>query len=139
MLFEEMNLRKYISRKILVRVLTLLSVVLLAVLFDTFHEGSAKLVDEMHQRSESQFLHSSHVFFYNQVSHFKLRKGADKLLSGLLFAASQNEFLTKYHNCRVFHLLKAESLKERPLVQLVHFMEFNTSHHAGPDDYPALV
>lgn len=119
----------------ILRTLTVLAVVLSAVLFDALHEGSEKLVDETHQRSESRFLHSSHVFFYNQISHFKLRKGADKLFLGLLFAATQNEFLTKYHNCRTFHLLKAESLKAYlPLVRVIHFMEFNTCHHSGPDD-----
>jgi len=134
-----MNFKKYISKRTILRLLTVLTVMLLAVFFDMFHEGSEKLVDEMHQRSESQFQHSSHVFFYNQVSYFKVLKGADKLFSGFIFAATKNEFLAKYHNCRVFHLLKAESLKERPLIQLVHFMEFNTSHHAGPDDYPVSV
>jgi hypothetical protein len=117
-----------------------LAVVLSAILFDALHEGSEKLVDEMHQRSESQFLYSSHVFFYNQISHFKLKKGADKLFSGFLFAATQNEFLTKFHNCRTFHLLKAESLRERlPLVRIIHFMEFNTCHHASPDDYHSVM
>lgn len=131
-----MNFRRYISKKIILRVLTVVAVVLSAALFDALHTGSEKLVDEMHQRSESQFLHSNHVFFYIQVSHFKLKKGADKLFSGLLFAVTQNEFLTKYHNCRTFHLLKAEALKERlPLDRVIHFMEFNTWHHAVQDDY----
>lgn len=130
-----MNFRRYISKRIVLRVLAVMAVVFSAVLFDAFHEGSEKLVDETQQRSESQFLRGSHVFFYNQISHFKARKGVDKLFAGLLFAATQNEFLTKYHNCRTFHLLKAESLKERlPLVCVVHFMEFNTSHHSNPDD-----
>jgi len=112
-----------------------LAVVLSAILFDAVHEGSAKLVDETHQRSESQFQHSSHVFFYNQVSHFKIRKGADRLFSCLLFAGAQNEFLTKYHNCRTFHVLKAESLQNRlPVNRITHFMEFNVWHHGSSDD-----
>ncbi len=119
----------------ILRALTVLAVVLSAVFFDALHAGSEKLVDETHQRSESQFLHSSHVFFYNPISHFKLRKGADKLFSGLLFAATKSEFLTKYHNCPTFHLLKAESLKAHlPLVRVIHFMEFNFCHHSSPDD-----
>ncbi len=119
----------------MLRAMMVLAVVLSAVFFDALHAGSEKLVDETHQRSESQFLHSSHVFVYNPISHFKLRKGADKLFSGLLIAATQNEFLAKYHNCRTFYLLKAEFLRKRlPLVRTIHFMEFNASHHSSPDD-----
>jgi hypothetical protein len=130
-----MNLRKYISRKVILRFLAIFAVVLSAVLFDALHAGSEKLVDETHQRSESQFMHCNHVFFYNPVNYFKI-KGSNKLFSGLLFAATQNEFLTKYHNCRAYHLLKAESLKERLLlVRIIHFMKFNPCHHVCPDDH----
>jgi hypothetical protein len=135
-----MNLRKYISRKGILRFLAIFTVVLSAALFDALHAGSEELVDETHQRSESQFMHSNHVFFYNPINYFKIRKGTDKLFSGLLFAATQNEFLTKYHNCRTYHLLKAESFKERlPLVRIIHFMEFNPCHPSGPDDHPSVV
>lgn len=135
-----MNLSRYISKKTIVHILTGMAIVLSAVVFDAIHEGSEKLADEMQQRSESRFRHSSHIFFYNPVSHFRLKKGADKLFSGLLFAVTQNEFLTQYHNCRAFHLLKAESPGERrPFVRVIHFMDFNPCHHTGADDDPSAL
>jgi len=134
-----MNFKKYISRKLILRLLLFLAVVLSAVLFDTFHEGSVKLVNETHQRSDSHDMQAGRVFFYNPVSSFKIRSGADKLFSGLIFAASRNEFLSEYHNCRTFHLLKKEALQERlPFLMMAHFMKFNSSHHSSPDDDPSI-
>ena len=133
-----MNLSRYISKKTIVRILTGMAIVLSAVVFDAIHEGSEKLADEMQQRSESRFRHSSHIFFYNPVSHFRLKKGADKLFSGLLFAVTQNEFRTRYHNCRTFNLLKESLNERRPFVRNFHFMDFNPCHHTGTHDDPSL-
>jgi hypothetical protein len=132
-----MNLKKYISGKLLLRGMMVLAIVFLAALFDALHAGSEELVNETRQRSETQFQHNGHVFLYNQVSVFKIRKGVDKLFAGLLFAVTGNDFLSKYHNCRTFYMLKAESRQNLPPVfRNIHFMEFNPCHHAGPDDEP---
>ncbi|MDD4191811.1 MAG: hypothetical protein PHI28_10790, partial [Mangrovibacterium sp.] len=135
--FLTMNVSKYISRKAITRILAGMAVVLCAVVFDALHEGSENLVKEMQQRSEAQFMYGGQLVFCNPVSPFKLKKGGDKLFSGLLFEVTRNEFLTRYHDCRAFHLLKAGSLKERrPFVRIIRVMDFNPWLHAGTDDDP---
>ncbi len=135
-----MNLKKNISKKVALRLLLFAAMVVSAVLFDTFHEGSNKVVDATRQKSESQDMQSSRVFFYNPVSSFKILNGADKLFSGFLYTAGRSWFLAEYHNCRAFHLLKAETLQERvSFLEMAHFMKFNPSHHSSPEDGPSLI
>ncbi|MGD9931558.1 MAG: hypothetical protein AB7U05_16175 [Mangrovibacterium sp.] len=131
-----MNRRKHISKKLVCRLLLFVAVALSAVLFDAFHEGSVQLEAEHQTRSESHNLEAGHMFFFNPVNSFKLRTGVDKLLTGFIFAASQNQFLSQYHNYRAFHLFQAESLNERkPFLLTAHFMKFNFCHHSCPDDH----
>ena len=135
-----MNLKKNISKKVILRLLLFAAMIASAVLFDTFHEGSGTVADATRQKSESLDMQSSHVFFCNPVSSFKILNGADKLFSGFLFTTGKSEFLTAYHNCRAFHLLKAETLQKRiSFLEMAHFMEFNPSHHISPDDDASLI
>ncbi|WP_423130417.1 hypothetical protein [Gaoshiqia sp. Z1-71] len=135
-----MELKKYISKTLRLRLLLFFAAIGLAVLFDVYHEGSGRLINELENRSETVNMQNAQVFFYNPVNTFKLLSGTDKLFTGLIFAASQNDFLTKYHNCRTFYLLKAESVNEHPsFLFMAHFMKYNFCHHANPDDYPSVA
>lgn len=130
-----MDPSKYISKRFVIRMLMVLAVIVAAVLLDSLHEGSEKLVSETQQRSESQFLHANPVFYYNQLSQFRPKKGVDRLFSRLLIAVTQKEFLSRYHNYRAFHLLKAEARRgQLPFVRVVHFSEFTVCHRSTADD-----
>ncbi|WP_163709570.1 hypothetical protein [Mangrovibacterium lignilyticum] len=134
-----MKVKKYITRKLICRLLLFAAVVLSAVLFDTYHQGSEQFAQEMSHRSEpTQSTISTPEFCVTPLSSFKLLSGADKLFSGLVFAGSQNDLLAAWHNYRSFHLLKADSVNlPNTFLLSAHFMKFNCCHHSSPDDSPA--
>ena len=130
-----MKVKKTISKIQFHRLVIFLAIILSAVVFDAFHDKPERLIDVTSHQAESHDIQASNVFFFNSVSSFKLRSGVDKLFSGFVFSASQNSFLTQYHSCRNFHLLKAERLDHRlPFILTANFMKFNCCHHSCPED-----
>ena len=136
-----MKVKKYITRKRIYRLLLFVGVVLSAVLFDVYHQGSEKIMQEMSHRSQSSHsIGNTTEFCVNPISSFKLISGADKLFSGLVFAGSRNELLSAWYNHRSFHLFKAESPnRTNPFLLSAHFMKFNCCHQSSPDDSPTAA
>jgi hypothetical protein len=134
-----MKVKKYMTRKTIYRLLLGLAVVLAAVLFDAYHQGtSPETKSPVSQSESSQGIVSTPEFCVNPASTFRLIHGADKLFSGLVFAGTRSELLTEWHNNRSFHSLKAESLnRDNPFLLSAHFMRFNCCHHSSPDDSSA--
>ncbi len=114
-------------------------VVLSAVLFDAYHQGSPIATKSPASQSESsQSIVSTPEFCVNPVSTFRLIHGADKLLSGLVFTGTNNKLLAESYNNRSYHSLQAESLNRDNFFLLsAHFMKFNCCHHTNPDDSSA--
>lgn len=134
-----MKVKKHLSRKLICRLLLFAAVVISAVLFDSFHQGSDVISKAMSHKSESsQTVITTPEFCVNPVSTFKLISGADKLFSGLVFAGNKSDLLTSWYNNHSFHLLKAESLnRNNPFLLSAHFMKFNCCHQTNPDDSSA--
>lgn len=129
-----------ISRKFVLRMLLFAVVVAGAFVFDMCHkEAPEQLVASQHDASKHH-VDMSQVFFYTPVSSFKIRTGNDRLFSKILFTIGQDKFLSAFHNQKTYHLLKAESLKERsPHNLMVHFRKFIICHHFSSDDNPPLA
>ncbi|PTN08664.1 hypothetical protein [Mangrovibacterium marinum] len=133
-----MKVRKYMNRKTVYRLLLGLAVVLSAVLFDAYHQGSTIEKSPLSHSESSQNIISTPEFCVNPASTFRLIHGADKLFSGLVFAGTRSDLLAEWHNNRSFHFLKAESLNREVYFLLsAHFMKFNCCHHSNPDDSSA--
>lgn len=124
-----------ISKKFVLRLALFIAVVSSAVIFDMCHDQLPEQLVEQQQDASQHQLDISQVFYYNPVNSFKIRTGSDRLLSKILFAIGHDRFLTAFHNHKAYHILKAESLKERsPQNQMVHFRKFIICHHSTSDD-----
>ncbi|MGQ7868222.1 hypothetical protein [Sunxiuqinia sp. sy24] len=134
------KLKTHISKEIMLRLLMFIAIVAGAVVFDMCHDQvPEQVVNQTQDTAEHQF-DRSQVVFCNPVSSFKLRTGSDRLISKLLFSKGQDRFLSAYHNQKAYHVLKAESLKERsPQNAMIHFLEFMICHHASSDDNPPIA
>lgn len=117
------------------RLLVFVTLVAGAVIFDVCRDQlPEQLVKQQQDASEPQ-VELSPAFFCNPASSFKIRTGCDRLFSRILFTMGQDKFLTAFHNQEAYHLLKAESLKERsPQNLMVHFRKFIICHHSSSDD-----
>ncbi|MFV0378251.1 MAG: hypothetical protein ACK5JD_13235 [Mangrovibacterium sp.] len=129
------------TRKLISRLLLFAAVVISAVLFDVYHQGSAELAQAMSHRSQpAQSVSASPGFCVNQASTFRLINGADKLFSGLVFAGTRSNLLVQWNNHRAFYLLQAESTDRVDFFLLSsHFMKFNCCHQSCSDDSHPLA
>ncbi|MGE4586916.1 MAG: hypothetical protein AB7D05_06195 [Mangrovibacterium sp.] len=135
-----MKWERHISKKLVLRLVALTAVMLAAVLFDLSHEGSGWSAKDSEQKSRSQFQYNHPVFVSPQASTYRVLKGADRLFTGFLFAATRNGFLQEYHNCRAFHILRVSLQNKRlPFFPQIHFLDFNSCHHCAPDDESPVV
>nr|MBD3622377.1 hypothetical protein [Sunxiuqinia sp.] len=130
-----MKLKRIISKQIALRLLVFITLAAGAVIFDLCHDQlPEQLVKHQQDASEPQ-VDMSPTYFCNPASSFKIRMGCDRLVSKILFTIGQDRFLTAFHNQEAYHLLKAESLKERsPQNLMVHFRKFIICHHSSSDD-----
>ncbi len=117
------------------------AMVLSAVLFDAYHQGTGELLAQQNKNADTaQTISASIEYCVNPGSTFRLISGAEKLFSGLVFSGNSNEFLAAFHNQRSFRLLKAESCKQPNSSLLVsHFHKFNCCHQNNSDDNAAAT
>lgn len=129
------------TRKMISRLLLFAAVVISAVLFDVYHQGSAELAQAMSHRSQSsQSIGAASAFCVNPASTFRLIHGADKLFTGLVFAGNRNDLIAQLHNHRSFHLLQAESIgRAEQFLLSAHFMKFNCCHQTNSGDSDPLA
>lgn len=129
-----------ISQKFIIRLLLFITVIGGAYVFDLCRDQLPEQLVDHQQDASEHHVDMSHMFFYNPVSGFKIREGSDRLFSKILFAIGQDKFLASFHNHKAYHVLKAESLKERsPGNQMVHFRKFIICHHSSSDDKPGIA
>ena len=134
-----MNLKKYMSKNLIMRLFLLLLLVGSAAVFDMVHAANRKLAGEIHNIPSPDETETNKTFFCNQVPVFNLKTAGTEASLRIRFACSQDKFLVKHYNLRTFQLMKAESLHSfSPDVCLSHSLPFLRVLYASPDDMPPL-
>ena len=134
-----MQLKKYISRKILVRVGLFLAIVAAAFVFDAYHQSNQKIADDVKDQPGSKDVQTGGVLFYSQLNSFGQKVQENESPSRSDFAARFNNLLFKdqsWHNSRALDPgLRICSCAN----QSFHYIIFNRIYHRSPDDKPPLV
>ena len=131
-----MGFKKYITRKIILRISLIITIFCAAAIFDSVYKTSPdkEATEKQDQTSDAYF---SPVFYFSSAN--STTKGADRFFQKLLFSISENEFLEKYHNFRNGHVVKTEELTKNPsFLALSHFMKYNICHQSSEEDLPSL-
>lgn len=111
-----------------------------ALAFDLCHDTQSIQIDKTTQNTADHSLDAGQVYFFNPINSFKLSDGNDKLITRILFDANQDKFLAEYHNHRIFHSLKEESVNRFvPFHLLAHLIKLSTVDYSSPDDYHPLA
>lgn len=135
-----MDVKKYMSKHFIVRLSLLLVLVCAAALFDMYHASNQKLADSVRNLPVHDESGDSKTFYCNQIPTFNLKTSPSEFSSRFRFAFSQDKFLLKYYNLRMFQLLKAESLiSSFPVVCSFRALPFNRDIYESPDDTPPLL
>lgn len=134
-----MDLKKYISKHLVMRLCLLLTLVGSAALFDVYHSDSQKLTGKTPKAPASNEAEANKVFFCNQVPSYNLKTSGTDITIRLRFSCSQDKFLLKYYNLRTFQLMKAETLHAScPRICSFRALPFNRVLYSSPDDIPPL-
>ncbi|MGQ8337562.1 hypothetical protein ACUNWD_13520 [Sunxiuqinia sp. A32] len=132
-----MKKNKNISKAIIFRLVIVFLLFAGAMTFDLCHDQLPDQQNSAQENHSSHNLDATQVFFFNPASSFKLLDHGDKLLTRILYSANQDKFLAMFHNHRIFHSLKEDSLKDfTPFHLMAHFIKFTEIHYSSPDDYP---
>lgn len=134
-----MDLRKYISKHLIMRFCLMLALVGAAAVFDMYHTANQKIVESIRKNPTQDSADNGKTFYCNQLPTFNLKTSTTELSVRFRFAFTQNKFLQKHYNLRTFQLLKAEALNSCfPIVSSFHALAFNRKIYDSPDDTPLL-
>lgn len=134
-----MIFKKYCSKHFLLRLLLLIALIGSAAVFDMYHSVNQKLAEPTSKSPDQQDVQGSKMFFCNQINTFNLKTPASEFSVRFKLACTQNRFLVKYYNLRMFQLMKAESVHSSfPVFGSFHSLPFNRVLYFSPDDIPPL-
>ncbi len=135
-----MNLKKYLSKHIIIRLCLLIALVGGATVFDLVHTANQKLAEKIRKIPAQEETETHKTFFCNQVPTFNLKTSVTEFSVRFQFACSQDKFLIRHYNLRTFQLMKAEAVHSCfPSVSSFHSLPFNRVIYASPDDIPPLA
>jgi len=133
-----LKLKKYITKKRLIKLAVFLVIAGGAWLFDYYHQGSSSAAGNMEQ-SEAPAGEAFH-YFCSPVNTFSLKAPASKQAFKKFQQKNETRFMLLHHSQRLFHLLKAESLQQHgPCPHFRNLTVFRECHAATPDDQPPLA
>lgn len=105
-------------------------------LFDYYHQGNARILDEI-ERSKSEKPSETILFYYNPAVQLSLKLPVARPLLKKIFYATDDKLVLMHHSSRAYHLLKAEPLfKYRPLWLVQHTFIFRHHYSHDYDDQP---
>ena len=134
-----MNLKKYISKHFVMRLILLIALVGSAALFDVYHQVNQIAAVNTKKAPVSNETEANKLFFCNQAPVFNLKTLGSDFSVKIRMTCTQHKFLLKYYNLRTFQMVKAESLQTSfPSLSSYHALPFNRVIYSSPDDTPPL-
>lgn len=134
-----MNLKKYISKHFVMRLILLIALVGSAALFDVYHQVNQIAAGNTKKTPVSNETEANKLFFCNQAPVFNLKTLGSDFSVKIRMTCTQHKFLLKYYNLRTFRMVKAESLQTSfPSLSSYHALPFNRVIYSSPDDTPPL-
>jgi len=135
-----MNLKKFMSKQLVLRFILLISLMGGAAVYDLSHASELNLSKSTHKKQSTPETDNCKTFFCNQVPVYNLKTSPTEASIKFKFSCTQDKFLLQYYNLRTFQMMKAEAVSACfTAVSLFHSLPFNKVLYASPDDVPPLV
>jgi len=135
----KMNLKKYISKNLIIRLSLLLALVSAAAIFDMYNTANQIMADSVRKIPAPDEADSNKIFFCNQVPTYNLKTSGTDFSIRFRFVCSEDKFLLKHYNLRTFQLMKAETLhSSSQSVCSFHSLPYHRVFYFSPDDTPPL-
>ena len=134
-----MNLKKYLTKQMVMSLCLMLALVSAAAVFDVVHSAERKTTGSTRRIPARDDSDANKIFFCNQVPTFNLKTSVNLFPVRHRFLCNKDKFILKYYNLRTFQLMKAETDHSFfPAVSMFHSLPFNRVLYESPDDIPPL-
>lgn len=134
-----MNIKKNISKKLILRLALFIAVIGVATLFDVYFENNPETLKEMQAESATDTNKQSMLYIVSQTNAIGAKTSTQKNTGRKLQVKSHDKFIQKYHQLRNFQVLKAEvETQTTPLILSYHYLVFKNYFFTVPDDEPLI-
>ncbi|MCK5729698.1 MAG: hypothetical protein KAH68_01405 [Draconibacterium sp.] len=134
-----MEIKKYISKKLILRLAFFVAIISVATLFDLYFENNPEKLKLIQTESADNTDVQGSVYFATQTNTFDVKTSSQKNTRRKLHAQSHAKFVQKYYQLRNFQILKAEvQTQTSPLILSYHYLVFKNYFFSAPDDDPLI-
>ena len=134
-----MDIKKYISKKLLLRLAFFVAIIGVATLFDLYFENNPEKLKVIQTESADNTDVQSIAYFITQTNTFDVKTSSQKNTGRKLQVQSHIKFVQKYYQLRNFQVLKAEvQTQTSPLILSYHYLVFKNYFFTTPDDDPLI-
>jgi cell division protein FtsL len=132
-----MNIKKKISKKLVMQLALFAVVIGIATLFDIYFDNKQVEIEEIEANSSDDENETDTILLISQSSNLGAKTSVNKTVVRKLQLKSQDKFIQKYYQLRNFQVLKAEvQTQTTPLISSYHFLAFKNYFYSIPDDVP---
>jgi hypothetical protein len=133
------NIKKKISKKVVLKLAVFVAVIGLATLFDHYFYKNTAEAKEIEASSSKGNQEQKTILLISQTPNFGAKTLAEKTLPRKLQLKSQDKFIQKYYQLRNYQVLKAEvQTQTTPLISSYHYLAFKNYFYSSPDDIPLI-
>lgn len=132
-----MNIKKEISKKLVVRLALFAAVIGIAALFDIYFDNNRIELKEIETNSQEDEKEQGSILLINQTINSGAKVTAGKTVVKKPQLKSHDKFIQKYYQLRNYQVLKAEvQTQTAPLINAYHYLPFKNYFYSLPDDIP---
>lgn len=132
-----MDIKKKISKKLILRLALFVAVIGLASLFDIYLDENKVKPDETEQTKKEK--KQEKIVLISQVTNFDLKTQVQKTVVRKLQVKQHDKLIQKYYQLRNYQVLKAEvQTQTTPLINTYHYLAFKNYFFSVPDDIPLI-
>ncbi len=132
-----MNIKKKISKKVVLKLALFVAVIGLATLFDHYFDKNTAEAKEIEASSSKENQEQKTLVFISQSLNIGVKTTVEKTVPRKLQLKSQDKFVQKYYQLRNYQVLKAEvQTQTTPLINTYHYLAFKNYFYSVPDDIP---
>lgn len=134
---RKMDIKRKISKKIVLRLALFMAVIGLASLFDIYFENDKVEIVEIEAGSSESEKEKDSILLISQSTNFGAKTSENKTWVRKLQVKSHDKFIQKYYQIRNYQVLKAEvQTQTTPLINSYHYLAFKNYFYSIPDDVP---
>ena len=134
-----LQIKKNISKNLLLRLALFIVVIGVASMFDVYFENNPERLEDIEAESTADSGEQGKMFFVSQSNSISLKTSTQKDTGRKLQVKSHDKFIQKYHQQRNYQVLKAEvQTQSTPLILSYHYLVFKNYFFTSPDDEPLI-